>query len=71
MHIICGYVTNKTAGGKDVHSWYAAGIGEIRNLLKDMPQAFQEDYAFVDEVLKVSDKITTTTANEFEKSTLG
>ena len=70
MHIICGYVSSKIAGAKDAHSWYAAGISEIKNLLNGLPRAFQEDYQFITEAITVSDKITSSTANEFETSNL-
>ena len=70
MHIICGYVNSKTAGAKDAHSWYATGIIEIKNLLNYLPRAFQEDYQFITEATTVSDKITSSTTNEFETSNL-
>ena len=70
MHIICGYVSSKTANSKDPHSWYATGISEIKHLLKEVPQAFQDEYLFIKDALTVSDEITSSTANEFEKSIL-
>ena len=71
MHIICGYVSSKTANSKDPHSWYATGISEIKQLLKRAPAAFQEDFQFIQEAVAVAEKITLNTKDQFEKSILG
>ena len=68
MHLICGHVGNRAAGEKDVPIWYTTGISEIKQLLKRAPSAFQEDYQFIHDAVRVAEKITSNTTNEFEKS---